>query len=119
MQMYLLVMLDSFKQFLNGMIFVAAVATPLSLIVIIAVKNEGSFLVSKKWFFVPVFSAVVWFGIGLASAILPTTKQAAAIIVLPKIINNAKVQELPDKLLGLAEAWMEELKPKAKENHGD
>lgn len=48
-------------------------------------------------------------------SLIPSTKQMAAIIIIPKIVNNQKVQEIPDKLLSLAEAWMEELKPSQEE----
>lgn len=41
----------------------------------------------------------------------PTSKQMAAILVVPKIVNNAKVQEVPDKLMTLATEWLEELRP--------
>lgn len=48
----------------------------------------------------------------IASVFLPSTKQMAAILIVPKIVNNAKVQEVPDKLLTLATEWMDELRPK-------
>ncbi len=38
----------------------------------------------------------------------PNTKQMAAIIVVPKIINNKQVQEIPEKLMGLCDAWIED-----------
>ena len=43
---------------------------------------------------------------------LPTTKEMCAIKIIPRIINNEKVQELPNKVVELANEWMEELKPK-------
>lgn len=47
---------------------------------------------------------------------IPSTKQAAAILVLPKIINNQQLQQIPDKVMQLGLEWLEELKPtKAKE----
>jgi len=51
----------------------------------------------------------------LAIAFLPTTKQACAIYVIPRIVNNKEVQELPEKVVDLANEWLEELKPKKKE----
>ncbi len=42
---------------------------------------------------------------------VPTTKQMAAIIIIPCIANNEQVQELPNKILELGNAWLEELKP--------
>jgi hypothetical protein len=48
---------------------------------------------------------------GGISVFIPTNKQIVAIIVVPKIVNNAKVQEVPDKLLTLFTEWAEELRP--------
>lgn len=45
------------------------------------------------------------------NAFIPTTKEMAAILIIPKIVNNEKVQGLPDKVMGLADAWIEDLKP--------
>ncbi len=44
----------------------------------------------------------------LGCIFIPTTKQMAAIIVVPKIINNKQVQEIPEKLMGLCDAWIKE-----------
>lgn len=44
----------------------------------------------------------------LLHIILPTTKQAAAIYFVPKVINNKEVQKMPDKLVTLANSWMDE-----------
>lgn len=40
--------------------------------------------------------------------ILPTTKQMAAIIVIPKIINNEKIQQIPEKFLDLGNSYLDE-----------
>lgn len=42
----------------------------------------------------------------MAALFIPTTKQAAAIIVVPKIINNESVKKLPDNLVELANEWV-------------
>ena len=63
-----------------------------------------------------VILAVISWGIG---CFLPTTKEMAAIIVIPKIAraieSNERVQKFPSKLMDLTDDWMEELKPKKKE----
>jgi len=38
----------------------------------------------------------------------PTTKQACTIYVLPKIINNEKVQKIPEKILELSNQWLDD-----------
>ena len=42
---------------------------------------------------------------------LPTTKEMAAILVVPKVANSEKVQEIGGRLYDLAVEWMEELRP--------
>lgn len=56
--------------------------------------------------------------LGMAAALMlaiavftPTTKQMAAILVVPKIANSEKVQVAGDKLYDLAVEWLEELRP--------
>lgn len=46
------------------------------------------------------------------SVLTPTTKDAAAMIVLPRIANSQSVKELGDTVVELAKAWCEELKPR-------
>ena len=47
----------------------------------------------------------------IANALLPSTKEMAVLLIAPRIINNAQVQELPQRVLTLATEWMEELRP--------
>lgn len=49
--------------------------------------------------------------IAFASIFIPTTKEMCAIKVIPVIANNKQIQELPDKVLKLANEWIDELKP--------
>ena len=60
------------------------------------------------------FSWVTITGIVLAfiGTLIPSTKQMAAILILPSVINNEQIQEMPAKLLELGNEWIEELKPK-------
>ncbi len=48
-------------------------------------------------------------------ALTPTTREMAAIIVVPKIVNSEKIQDVGNKLYDLAVEWMEELSPRKKE----
>ena len=61
-----------------------------------------------KWL-VPILIAV-----GLTNAFIPNTKQAAAMIVLPAIVNSEAVQQLPAELTMLAREWLQELRPTKK-----
>ncbi len=42
---------------------------------------------------------------------IPTTKEMCAIKAIPVIVNNEQVQELPNKVVELANDWIDELKP--------
>lgn len=48
-----------------------------------------------------------------ALILVPSSKEMAAIMVIPKIANNEDVQGLGESLVDLAESWMNELKPPA------
>jgi hypothetical protein len=47
---------------------------------------------------------------------IPSSKQMAAVMVVPKIANSEKVQTIGNKVYDLAVEWMEELKPNKKES---
>lgn len=46
-----------------------------------------------------------------ANVFIPTTKQMCAIKALPLVLNSKDVQEIPEKVLDLANEWMDELRP--------
>ena len=46
----------------------------------------------------------------LVGTFLPTTKQMAAVLVVPTVVNNERVQQLPEKVLELVEKKLDELK---------
>ena len=47
---------------------------------------------------------------------LPTTKEMAAILIVPKVANSESVQQLGDGILDLANQWLDELAPKKEAN---
>lgn len=58
-----------------------------------------------------VWPVLVFIILGVTTVFVPTTKQMCAIKVIPIIANNDGVQELPDKVVDLANEWLDELKP--------
>lgn len=51
----------------------------------------------------------------LGAAFVPSTKQMAAIVVIPRIANSETVSDLGDlgkDLVGLAKEWVEEMRPR-------
>lgn len=65
-----------------------------------------------KW--TPSAIALAAVAFALAAAFVPTTRQMAAIVMVPKIANNEKVQAAGNKLYDLAVEWMDELRPRKK-----
>ena len=51
----------------------------------------------------------------LICTFVPTKKEAAAIIVIPRIANSEMVEQIGDGVKTLAVEWLEELRPKSKE----
>jgi len=47
----------------------------------------------------------------LAAAFIPTTKEMAAIVVVPRVANSQSVQDLGSGIVNLAKEWMAELHP--------
>jgi len=62
----------------------------------------------------PVLIGIIGLIILIIGILIPTSKEMATIIVAPKIINNKSVQKLPQKVIDLAGAWLDELEPKSK-----
>lgn len=60
-----------------------------------------------------IFRGLVFIGVvGVIATFVPSTKQMAAVIVVPKIVNNEAVQSVGNELYTLATEWMQELRPK-------
>ncbi|MBP5784489.1 MAG: hypothetical protein J6W16_02760 [Methanobrevibacter sp.] len=43
---------------------------------------------------------------------IPTTKEMAAIYIIPKIMNNENLNNIGNEMLNLANEWIKELHPK-------
>lgn len=104
-QMYWLVTMD-------GIVCVSvliAVALGVAAFLALAMTFDDDF---PKWIPPAVALAAVTFA--LVAAFVPTTRQMAAILVVPKIANSEKVQTVGNKLYDLAVEWMDELRPRGK-----
>ena len=58
----------------------------------------------KSLFYISTLFAIVSIG----GSFIPSTKEVAAIYLLPKIVNNEKVQKLPENFTNLLNAKMEQ-----------
>lgn len=66
----------------------------------------------KKWFKYSILAFMLGGLIAISNIFIPTTKEMCAIKAIPIIANNEQIQELPNKVIELANEWIDELKPK-------
>ena len=57
-----------------------------------------------------VFSAIAFCIIG--KGLSPTKEIATAMFVVPPVVNNEKIQEIPDNVLDFVNSWLKENTPK-------
>lgn len=109
MQMYWLVMLDSIN--IGSVIMCALFGVCIFVMIGFMVESYKCPTFVKVC--TPLF--VLFFLVSLATCVfLPSTKQMAAIMIVPKIVNNEKVQTMGNKIYDFAVEWMDELGPKKK-----
>jgi len=114
MELYWLLKLDHIRSFFETSVFVLFLGGLILLLVVSINLSEGN-IESKKWLFIPMSMLLMALLSGISVALIPTTKQMACIVVLPKIINDEQVREIPSKIVDLADSWIDELKPKQEE----
>lgn len=105
-QMYWLVTMDSI---VHASAIIAVALGVMAFLTIPMVLDDDF----PKW--TPSAIALAAVAFALVAAFVPTTRQMAAIVMVPKIANNEKVQAAGNKLLyDLAVEWMDELRPRKK-----
>ena len=120
--MYWLVMLDNVKETLTqvsiGLSILTWVCTLASFIAWLAnadtlYKSDKELSAKARGYFfkclkcIPILMLFI-----IVTTLIPTTKQMAAIYLVPKIANNEGVQDVAIEVKELAEDWLNELKPK-------
>lgn len=109
MQMYWLVTLDSINM---GSLFMCAFVMICIFGLIRIVFELGKCPLIAK-ILMPIL-AVLFIALFSVCVFLPSTKQMAAIMIVPRLANNEKVQTIGNRVYDLAVEWMEELKPNKK-----
>lgn len=111
MQMYWIVMLDSIN---SGSAIMCVITLASFLAIFVATIDMHKCPVIAK-VLMPIL-AVLSFALFSVCVFVPSTKQMAAIMIVPKIANSEKVHTIGNKVYDLAVEWMEELKPNKKES---
>jgi len=78
-----------------------------------AEKIHQKYISRHAWIFRSGVKAVVaMFALILLNTFTPTMKEAAVIVVIPKVANSQPVQDIGEGIVNLAKDWMKELSPK-------
>lgn len=84
--------------------FAVLVFSLVFILVLVLARSSGDFDISFKQVLIPLIPALI----GAAGAVfIPSTKEMAAILVIPKLVNNEKAQRIPDKILDLCTQWLD------------
>lgn len=108
--LYWIMRLDDFCTFLTMTFVLSALVTIVLFFRAIGFPDEPEWFPDKSRVFFKFLALTM--GLMLFGSFLPSSKEMAAILVVPKIVNNQKVQAIPSKILDLANAWLDALKPK-------
>lgn len=121
-QMYWLTRLDSICNTL-GTIFICLLVAIAALAVAGAIPRDSlcdeSHMQGKRLHALLPRFAVAALAVAVVGAFIPTTKEMAAILVIPRIANSETVQQLGEGVVELAKAWMVELAPKKEVRDGE
>jgi hypothetical protein len=106
---YWITRLDGIRMFLSIMTGASFLAVFMACMWLILEEDKRA----TKFIIVSVITGLL---LTLSSVFIPNTKEMCAIKVIPIIVNNEEVQELPNKVVELANDWINELKPSPKES---
>ena len=107
-QIYLMTRLDGLKVSIT--IAGAAVAI-LSLFFFYLSIDDKEHKIESWLMKVSICGLVVSVLLAFGNIMIPTTKEAAAIVVLPRVVNSSEVKKTCGELYSLAMGWIDYLKP--------
>tara|TARA_R110000744_G_scaffold380215_1_gene500272 strand:- start:57312 stop:57662 length:351 start_codon:yes stop_codon:yes gene_type:complete len=109
---YWLTRLDSIKDLLGWLTFFGILVALACCAFTAFLSDEEASEVKwrNRFLLIPILSIGFPVVLATANVFIPTTKEAAAIIALPAIANNADVQEIGADIMELSKQWLQELK---------
>jgi len=106
---YLITILDNVKYCCKGAVTFSIFCLAISFVVwVIAILGDNVHYIVRYKFF-PIVCAIILTFSTIFTAMIPTSKQMAVIYIVPKIVNNQKVQQLPSHLMKLLDDYIENL----------
>jgi hypothetical protein len=106
-QLYWILQLDCIGKVSVVLFVVVFIALGIYLILCVPDKGKSLKTYSNKYMLMFLIPMLV---LGAFATFLPSTKQMATIYVLPHVLNNKKVQQIPEELLDVSLNWLDELK---------
>jgi hypothetical protein len=106
---YWLTRLDSIITLMEIVTTISAILTIILAFVCLVTSLEGKLKNIHLW----ILSAglLITLSLGIVRTLIPTTKEACAIYLIPRITQNENIRKLPDELAELGRDWIENLKP--------
>lgn len=110
-EVYFILQLDSIRNTTGSLLFIIGLLTAISAVVFFlsfddCFGSDGTVrALTKKLCTISLslFSVLL-----LVQAFIPSTKQMAAVLILPQVVNNEKVQQLPEDILNLVQSFIKE-----------
>lgn len=123
LEMYIITRLTPLSNFLSFLMIINIIVLTIFLVMYITLhaselcdyltdSDKVLFNISKSMVKKLTVSLII---ISSLAFVTPTTKEAAAIIVVPKIVNNTSIQDCAKNLVETANSWMLELKDNCEE----
>ncbi len=109
-ELYFLLKLDDIQGLLTGFAIISGITLFMSALML---SVEELWSTRRKR--LPISLLIVMLFFSLTATIIPSTKQMTAILVVPALINNEKVQELPNELLELLDMGIDKAKKSLEE----
>ena len=107
-EIYLITRLDGLKLFISISAVCVAI---LSLFLFYISIDEKKDKIEAGLMTGGICGLVVSVLLAFGNIMIPTTKEAAAIVILPRVINSSEVKQTCGELYTLAMEWVEYLKP--------
>lgn len=108
---YLITRLDSIGKLLTWASILAFLLFILLCFFYSEVKAQGDAKTAKETSRVSTVVLIVSAALVVLNVLTPTTKEMAAIVIIPKVANSETVQGFGNGLVDLARQWMAELSP--------
>ncbi len=105
---YLITILDNIKYCCKGAITFSIICLAISFIIWgIATISDNIHAVVRYRFFTIICAILLTFST-ILTMLAPSSKQMAVIYIIPKIVNNQTVRELPSHLMKLLDRYIED-----------